>query len=112
MPANALRAIRPTTQNDGGPKRHLKLMPTLFELPAYEYTVVSMFSGCGGMDVGFLGGFEVLGRTYPRLPFRVVWANDNSKAACATYRLNMRHGIYSGDVWKHLDTLPKKADVV
>jgi hypothetical protein len=24
-----------------------------------EYSVVSMFSGCGGMDLGFLGGFKI-----------------------------------------------------
>lgn len=112
MPANALRASSLTIQQGQESKRHLKLMPTLFELPAHEYTVVSMFSGCGGMDAGFIGGFEALGHTYSRLPFRVVWANDNSEAACKTYRLNMRHRIHCGDVWKHLDTLPKKADVV
>jgi hypothetical protein len=29
-------------------------------------TVVSLFSGCGGMDLGFLGGFEFLGKKYKK----------------------------------------------
>jgi len=39
--------------------------------------VLSLFSGCGGMDLGF----EQAGH-------RVVWANDISKSACDTYAKN------------------------
>lgn len=81
------------------------------EIP-HEFTVVSMFSGCGGMDIGFLGGFESGGKVYDRLPYKVVWANDLNEAACEVYRRNIGHDIHRGDVWKQLDTLPKKADVV
>ena len=39
--------------------------------------VVSFFSGCGGLDLGFeQAGFEV------------VWANDNDPAVKETYLLN------------------------
>lgn len=76
------------------------------------FTVVSMFSGCGGMDVGFLGGFESGGKVYNRLPFKIVWANDLSQAACYTYERNTRHEIHCGDVWKQLGTLPRTADLV
>ncbi len=55
------------------------------ESPA-RHTVVSMFSGCGGMDLGFRGGFEVFGRRYRSLPFEIVWANDLNGEACKTYR--------------------------
>src|SRR2546427_312728 len=77
-----------------------------------EYTVASMFSGCGGMDLGFHGGFAIFGRWYERHPFRIIWANDNNEAACRTYRLNLGNPIYCGDVWDHLRTLPKKVDVL
>ena len=30
-----------------------------------RHKVVSYFAGCGGMDLGFHGGFEVLGPLYP-----------------------------------------------
>jgi hypothetical protein len=54
-----------------------------------KYTVVSMFSGCGGMDLGFAGGFEIFGRRYRSLPFEIVWANDISPEACKTYERNL-----------------------
>lgn len=76
------------------------------------HSVVSLFSGCGGLDLGFQGDFDFLGRHYPKLPFEVVWANDLSPAACRTYRRNLNHEIRCGDVWEQLDALPDLADVV
>ena len=77
-----------------------------------KHRVVSMFSGCGGMDLGFRGGFTVFGRHYPRLPFEVIWANDLNAAACRTYRHNLDAGIRQGDVWALLGTLPEQCDVL
>ena len=37
------------------------------------YKVVSLFAGCGGLDLGFLGGFPHGSRYCDRLPFEVVW---------------------------------------
>lgn len=76
------------------------------------HSVVSLFAGCGGLDLGFLGGFRVFGRNYERNPFEIVWANDKSEAACATYRQNVGADVRCDDIWKVLDTLPKRADVV
>lgn len=78
----------------------------------HEYTVVSLFSGCGGLDMGFMGGFEFLGQVYDRLPFRIVWANDIKAPACKTYEANLKHHIHCGDIWEMLPTLPKHADIV
>ena len=75
-------------------------------------TVVSMFSGCGGMDLGFTGGFNFMGSSYPRLPFSMVWSNDSNNAACKTYKQNLGHNILCGDVWDVIDTLPGEADVL
>ena len=77
-----------------------------------EFKVISMFSGCGGMDLGFLGGFQVFGRYYDRLPFRIIWANELNKAACRTYSRNMGSHIVCDDVWNALDYMPTKADVL
>lgn len=78
-----------------------------------EHTVVSMFSGCGGMDLGFRGDFKFRDRHYARHPFKIVWANDFNEAACRTYRRNFGAHIHAGDVGALLDTLPKKrVDVV
>ena len=82
------------------------------EAPAANSKVISLFSGCGGMDLGFLGGFSFAGRHYDRLSCEIVWANDINKAACETYEKNMNHSIHHGDVADLIQTMPEKADVV
>jgi DNA (cytosine-5)-methyltransferase 1 len=77
-----------------------------------QFKIVSMFSGCGGMDLGFLGGFEVFNRNYARLPFDIIWANEHNPAACRTYRRNLEHGILCADVWDALESMPTAADVL
>ena len=74
--------------------------------------VVSVFAGCGGMDLGFVGGFRFGGRFYDRLPFEIVWANDLDESACATYQHNLQHAIHCGDIRDRMDTLPRRADIV
>lgn len=49
--------------------------------------VISLFSGCGGLDLGFV-----------REGFDVVWANDNKEYACETYRKNIGDEIVEGDI--------------
>ena len=53
------------------------------------HAVVSFFSGCGGLDLGFLGGFDYRGLSFPKLPFEVVAAYDNDPKCIDTYRLNI-----------------------
>lgn len=77
-----------------------------------SYSVVSLFSGCGGLDLGFLGDFQSNGTYYEKLPFEITWANDISSAACKTYRHNLKHEIHWGDIWDAMDAIPKEADVV
>ncbi len=79
---------------------------------ARRFTVVSLFSGCGGMDFGFKGGFEVLGRRYGSHPFDIAWANELSPEACKTYESNIGHAIHQGDIWTMLDSLPEGQDVL
>ena len=75
--------------------------------------VVSLFSGCGGMDLGFVGGFTFGGRFYDRLPFDIVWANDVDRMACDTYAANLGGDhLHRGSVVDVMDTLPDAADVV
>ena len=50
--------------------------------------IVSLFSGCGGLDLGFSGGFDFGRRHYERLNTEVVFANDFDKDACACYNSN------------------------
>lgn len=71
-------------------------------LSSDHWRVVSLFSGCGGFDLSFLGGFEYLGKRYQKLPFDVVDAIDSLPDAVECYRLNLGSHCREGD----LTTLP------
>ena len=63
-------------------KRHLK--------------TVSLFSGAGGLDLGFLNaGFDI------------IWANDIDKYAVESYKHNISSHIVLGDLNSLLDTIPE-----
>ena len=78
----------------------------------YKYRIASLFAGCGGMDLGFKGGFSFLGKQYDKHPFEIVWANEIRPAACKTYEANFKHGIVCGDIWNHVSEIPKDIDVL
>lgn len=50
--------------------------------------VASLFCGCGGTDVGLLGGFDFLGQKYPKNLIRIVYANDIEESACEIFKAN------------------------
>jgi len=75
-------------------------------------TIISLFSGCGGMDLGFLGGFEFLGKKYKKNNFEIIWANEINTPACNTYRKNIGNHIIEGDIQQKINMLPQYADVV
>lgn len=86
-----------------------------------KYSVVSLFTGCGGLDLGFVGGFEFLGKRYSRSRFEITWANDYDENACKTFRHNFKDKIVCGDIREILDEkkselfpsrVPNQADVV
>ena len=41
-----------------------------------KFTVLSLFAGCGGLDLGLKGGFEYLNKKYNRNNFDIIWANE------------------------------------
>ena len=63
--------------------------------------VVGLFSGCGGLDLGFKdAGYDI------------IWANDILKDACDTYKLNIGSHIVNEDITKiDLETIPH-ADII
>ena len=52
------------------------------------YKVVSLFSGCGGADLGLLGGFVFNKKTYKKHPFELIYAIDIDQKAINTHKLN------------------------
>ena len=61
-----------------------------------KYRVASLFSGIGGLDLGF----EYAG-------FDVVWANDFDKYACMSYVANVNSNIVEGDIRTVKDHIPE-----
>lgn len=53
------------------------------------HKIVSFFAGCGGLDLGFVGGFEYRDETYEALPYKIVKAFDFQAAAVKTYNENI-----------------------
>ena len=65
------------------------------------YKVVSLFSGAGGMDIGF-----------EKHGFKTVWANDFDKDACVTHEVWSKTEVVYGSIEDvDLDAIPA-ADVV
>ena len=65
-------------------------------------TVVSLFSGAGGMDLGFI-----------QAGYKILWANDFFKEAVETYKKNIGEHIVFGDITK-IDSaeIPDNPDVI
>ena len=89
-----------------------RVMPAKTRQEGKPKTVVSLFAGCGGMDLGLLGGFDFLGKHYAKRDFNIIWANELSHAACKTYKMNFSHSIVEGDIKDAIKTMPSEADVV
>ena len=67
-------------------------------MPASKLKVVSLFCGCGGADVGLLGGFRYLGKNYKKLPYEIIHASDIDLKAIRTYQSNFTHKSYVADI--------------
>jgi len=66
-----------------------------------KYKVLSLFSGCGGLDLGFIkAGFEV------------VWANDFGKEAVKTYKNNIGDHIVLDNIYNVDETTLPQADII
>lgn len=67
-----------------------------------KYRVLSLFSGAGGMDLGFLEN-----------NFEVVWANDFFSDAVNSYKKNIGDHIIEGDITRiDCSEMPDNIDVV
>ena len=60
--------------------------------------VASLFCGCGGMDLGVIGGFSYLGKEYKENPFEIVYAVDNDDYCTKIYNDNFTHKCVVKDV--------------
>lgn len=89
-----------------------KFVDTLQDVQGDNFSVVFLFSGCGGMDLGFEGDFYYLGKHYKKNPFTVIYANDIDKKAVETYNYNFLNQSECLDIKnKNISDIPC-ADVV
>lgn len=63
-----------------------------------KYRVASLFCGCGGSDLGMIGGFSYLGKEYAALPFDITYSVDIDAKAIETYNANFQHKAVCADV--------------
>ena len=77
-----------------------------------HYRIVSLFAGCGGLDLGFLGGFDFLGKRFKRTAFDIVWANEWNPAACKTYSRNLGPHVVCGDIKDAIKDIPDNVDMI
>ncbi len=72
-----------------------------------EVKVASLFCGCGGMDLGIVGGFSYLGKEYGANPFDIVYSVDNDKYCTQIYNENFKHKCIIKDVREiDIDSIP------
>lgn len=70
--------------------------------------VASLFCGCGGMDLGVVGGFSFLGKEYPENPFDIVYSVDNDEYCTKIYNENFSHKCIVKDVREiNIDEMPQ-----
>lgn len=60
--------------------------------------VASLFSGCGGMDLGIQGGFTYLGNHYAKHPVELTFASDIDSYAVSIYNDNFKGKAVLGDI--------------
>lgn len=67
-----------------------------------DYTLISLFSGAGGMDLGF-----------KEAGFNILWANDFNEDATITYKNNIGEHIVLGDICQiESNEIPDNPDVI
>lgn len=83
-----------------------------------KFSIFSTFTGGGGLDIGFHGNFEYLGKKFKTLPFETKVAIDINTDACETLKQNKQYfkGIEAicTDITEHspLQYEPYKYDVL
>lgn len=60
--------------------------------------VASLFCGCGGTDVGLLGGFTFNGKSYSKNPIDIVYANDIDEKAADIFESNFSIDVDRRDI--------------
>ena len=74
--------------------------------------VASLFCGCGGTDVGLLGGFDFMDKHYPDNYMEIVYANDINDNACKIFEANFNIKPDNRDIRKVQSTELPEFDIL
>lgn len=95
-----------------------KVNSVIFENNRYQNpvksikSVVSFFCGCGGLDLGFTGGFSYKGIDVPKLPFELIAAYDNNEKCIETYHKNISEHAEMVDLSDYNPQITPRADIL
>lgn len=101
------------------PRHDRATIPSLENLPVdktmksnMETTVVSMFSGIGGLDIGFEGGFVYKSKNYKSQGFKILAAYEKDENSVKTFKLNHSVVIREHELTKKSPIGMPKADLL
>ena len=77
-----------------------------------NYRLLTLFCGCGGLDLGFVGDFDFLGKHYKKHDIEIVYASDINEPACKTYNYNFEHKCVCKDICDEDPELLPDCDIV
>lgn len=77
-----------------------------------QISTISFFCGCGGLDLGFVGGFEYKDIIVKRLPFKILNAYDNDEKCIETYKTNISERAEVMDLRNYDPSQMLKADLL
>lgn len=80
--------------------------------PIIQHKAISFFCGCGGLDLGFIGGFTYKGKRYNDLPFVIEGAYDFDKDCVTTYSKNIGAHVTQKDLSDYTPEKLPAADVL
>lgn len=72
------------------------------QIESKNFKIVSLFSGCGGLDLGFMGNFDFRDRHFEKTRFEINYSNDIDPAAEFVYNANTsffnNHELHREDI--------------
>lgn len=77
-----------------------------------DYKLLTLFCGCGGLDLGFVGDFDYLGKHYDKNKISIVYASDINQPACETYNANFEHKCVCKDICDEIPEELPECDIV
>lgn len=88
------------------------ISPSVKKQAVDRHSIVSFFCGCGGLDLGFKGGFEYKKEKFKKLPFEIIRAFDIDQKCLETYAKNIGPHAELKDLSKTDPILLPAADIL